>query len=440
MRGEDQLLNRIRSVMAPANPVSADAYEGDTGYFADLAERITTRRSAGLVVFEQPARRRVRPSPPGQDGRGSTAWRLVAPALSGLAVVAVVVSLTLVAGQRPAARRPGGGVTAAGATALPRFYITINNKVFLKPATVFVHSSATGRTLGSVSLPKSIGLFVRVAATKSDREFYIVADRIIGANFKDVAGLYRLRLAANGHVQSFTTLSTNLGGVGVNNTVGGISLSPDGTKLAVGVQITLMAYPDSEIVVIPLNHGPRRTWITRKEVAYLWDPIWTSNKDIAFVWRDHLRGPNTDYTVRSAERLLDTTAPGSNLLSSRVLATSTSSDKLGSIETAFAIPGGGPIIAATAKNVPSVGVPGQATARLVALSPVTGKVIKVFATQARRYRNLTTRLDADFFFFVYGLDSTGKHALVNAPRFGVLTAGKFTRLPGGPGEVLAAGW
>src|SRR5215472_10395250 len=108
MRGERELVNGVRSVMGPANPVPAGAYEGDTTYLADLADRVTALRSAAVS----------------HDRRGSSTWRLVAPALSGLAVVAVVVSLTLAAGQGPAARRSTGGASAV--TSLPRFYVTVN--------------------------------------------------------------------------------------------------------------------------------------------------------------------------------------------------------------------------------------------------------------------------------------------------------------------------
>jgi hypothetical protein len=146
-------------------------------------------------------------------------------------------------------------------------------------------------------------------------------------------------------------------------------------------------FPDAEIVVIPLNHGPRRVWVTRQERAFVSNPVWTSNKAIAFLWLDHLKGPLTNFTGRSQERLLSTIAAGSNLLSSRVLATSGPTDKLGDINFAFDVPPGGPIIAATARNVPPLGLHGQATARLVALSPATGKVIKVFGTRVMAYHN-----------------------------------------------------
>ena len=436
MRGELELVNAIRAVLAPANPVPAGDFEGDARFEADIAGRVTALRSAGLAAFDQPEPSRASQRAIGLDGgRGRTTWRLVAPALSGLAVVAVVVGLALAAGQGPAARRSSSG-PSAGAAPLPRYYITINSKHFNEPDTVFVHSSLTGRTLGSALIPESEGYFA-AAAARSDRDFFIVADRTIG-HLRSTAALYRLRLAENGRVRSFTTISANLG-FG-DNTINAIALSPDGTRLAVAVQIPHRKFPEAELVVIPLNHGPRRTWTTRPEPAFILTPTWTSKTNIAFLWWDQLRGNIFNFVARTQVRLLDTTRAGSNLLSSRVLLTSTPTGNLGEINEAFAGPRGGPIIAATARTVPPLSVHGRATARLVALSPATGKVIKVFASKVLRYHDLPGLIATNYFFRVYAVDASGSHALVTAPGFGMLTGGKFAKLPAGPGRIEAVGW
>jgi hypothetical protein len=424
MKGEQELVNKIRSVMEPANPVPVSAYESDVLYQADLADRIAALR-------RQPRRR-------GRDGaRSAVAWRVVAPALSGLAVVAVALSLALAgasAGRSPDRTGPAAG-SAAG---LPRYYVTINSKGLFKRFMLVVHGSLNGRTLAWLQLPKSKGINGWVTATRSDREFFIVADRTHG-NFYSKQGLYRLRLAPDGHVTSFTTLSTNLG-LGQANGIDGIALSPDGASLAVLVELTHLYSPAAELVVIPLNHPQEypRVWLDRQYGEYAWDPIWTSNQDIAFLWKDHLRGTENVFPGRTQERLLNTAAPGSSLLSSRVLATS--SAKVGLLSSALALPRGGPIIAGTYKDVPASGNHGRATVRLVAISPTTGKVTKVFFSQVVHFRTFAEHYDADFYYEVLGLDPTGRYVLGHFPRFGELTGGVVTPLPGGPGQVVSAAW
>jgi len=363
--------------------------------------------------------------------------------LSGLAVAAVVVILTLAGGStgRSAGQGHGTGPAVGTAAGLPRYYVTINNKGFLtfKPSTLIVHSTLTGKTIASLKLPKSKGLYGWVTAAKSDREFFIVGDRTPG-HFLSDAGLYRLRLARNGHVTSFTTLSSNLGFAEADN-IDGIALSPDGANLAVAVEITHGYTPQAEIAVIPLDHhAPRRVWIDRQFGEYAWFPVWTSNKDIAFLWWDHLKKPYVDFVARIQERLLNTAAPGSRLLSSRVLATA--SDKLGFIGSALATPRGGPIIAGAAKDVPAIGSHGQATVRLVAISPKTGKVTKVFFSRVVRFRTTNGRANADTLFRVLGVDATGRDVLgyYPAPHFGDLTGGVVTPLRSGPGIAISAAW
>ena len=430
MKGQRDLVNNIRSVMEPVNPVPASAYESDTLYQADLADRIAELR---LSEQTQPGRDRR------EGSRGAGAWRVAAPALSGLAVVAVVVSLALAGGSAnhsAGQHHLTGPAAAAGSP--PRYYVTINNKGFLtfKPSMLIVHSTLTGKTIASLKLPKSKGLYGWVTAAKSDREFYIVGDRTPG-HFLSAAGLYRLRLAQNGRVASFTTLSTNLGIAEADN-IDGIALSPDGTKLAVAVEITHGYTPQAEIEVIPLSRAPARVWIDRQFGEYPWYPVWTSNKDIAFLWWDHLKKPYADFIARVQERLLNTAAPGSSLLSSRVLVTA--SDKLGFIGTALAAPRGGPIIAGAATDVPAIGPHGKATVRLVAISPKTGKVIKVFFSHVVRYHTTFGRANANVFYRVTGLDASGRDVLGYYPHFGYLTGGVVTPLPSGPGLAVSAAW
>jgi hypothetical protein len=213
------------------------------------------------------------------------------------------------------------------------------------------------------------------------------------------------------------------------------------TKLAVTVEIPTSGTqfrPLSEIVVFSLHGGPARIWTAPHDPALLLDPAWVGgNRMLAFLLQDHLSGPVTDYTGRTRVFLLDTAAPGKSLLSSRVLATGGS---LGFIQTAYASQAGGPIITSAFLDSPATGSKGTATVRLVALSPKTGKVITTFVKYTLHYRNLAQKNDAAYSCLVFGLDATGKHALVSCPRFGRLSGGVLTPLPSGHSPLVGASW
>jgi hypothetical protein len=95
-----------------------------------------------------------------------------------------------------------------------------------------------------------------------------------------------------------------------------------------------------EIALYSLTGGPTRVWAAPSDVPALpWDPAWISQSNLAFVWQDKLRGSEAVFvTGRSQIRVLDTTAPGKNLLASSVLMSG--GGQLGFIQTASVGPGG----------------------------------------------------------------------------------------------------
>ena len=117
-----------------------------------------------------------------------------------------------------------------------------------------------------------------------------------------------------------------------------------------------------------------------------WNPVWINSSKLAVVWQDQLKGSTRYFfTGRSQIRVLDTSAPGHNLLaSSDVLLKG--GGHLGFMQAAGVGAGGSPIAVATVR-VTSIGRSGTATMLLAAVSP-TGAVIKTFATVTRGDRGL----------------------------------------------------
>ena len=426
-RYERNLVDQIRTAMAAGNPVPVQA-RADADR-PEAQERVVTLHLAAAAGPGQQARHPDREATAGQR----RTWRLVAPAAAALAVIALIAGLTLAAGSGPgrtAARAPAAGTSAQG---MPRYYVTING---LPPhTTAVVHDSLTGRPLSRVAIPGPVA--PSITAAHNDRVFVIDAVRIF-PHSEPATVLYLLRVTAGGRRATLTRLPIRATSPGSADVVDGMALSPDGARLAVALQVpTTGFHPRGEIVVLSLTGGPTRTWTAPGDNALPWDPAWTGGSEqLSFLWQDHIRGSVINFTARTQVRVLDTAAPGRNVLSARVLAAG--GGKLGFIQTAFAAPRRGPIIASAFRNSPAAGRSGTATVRLVALSARTGQVIKVLAARTVRYRGLRQQNQADASCQVLGLDATGQHALVDCPGFSRLDHGQLTRLPG-PG-VLAAAW
>lgn len=402
------LVDEVRSVMAPARPVTLTAFHGQEHDW-------------------------VRPV---QPARTSGRWRVLAPALSGLAVIAVVAGLTLVGGSAP----PPPSAGASGS--LPRFYVTING--FSPKETAIVHSTSTGRALTSVHIPSPSGGLALIAAGESDRVFYISTSAVLPGHRLTNTAILRLNLSANGRSAELTRPPINVvdpTGPAALATPEGIAVSPNGRQLALLLNVSDVSglHPQIDIEVVPLTAGRNPTiWRAKDDQGFGLDPVWANDKRLAFLWQDHFRGTEIDYTDRTAVRLLNTDSSSRNLLRSAVLVRG--GGTLGLIVSAYAAPGSGQVIAALARNTPAIGARGTALVRLVALSPVTGRITKVFASRTLRYHTADARFNDDFYYGVQGLDASGKDALVGGPHFGMISQGRFTPLPTGPGLVIAAAW
>jgi hypothetical protein len=409
------LVDEVRSVMAPARPVTSTAFQ------AWEHDWVRPAQAAGNL------------------GR----WRVLAPVLSGLAVIAVVMGLTLVGGSAPPP-------SSAGAPdSLPRFYVTING--FPPKETAIVHSTRTGRALTRVHISSPTSALALIAATRSDRVFYIVTSANLPGHRVSDTAILRLSLSANGRSAALTRVpvhvidpTTPAGGGLPGDIVAltqGIAVSPDGRQLALLLNFYKNNgfHPLTDIEVVSLTGGHRPAiWQANDDQAFGWDPVWVNDRRLAFLWQDHFRGTELDYTERTAVRLLNTGSPSRKLLSSSVLVRGGST--LGLIEAAYAAPGGGPVIAALARNTPALGGKGTALVRLAAISPVTGRITKVFASRTLRYHTEDARVNDDYYYGVLGFDASGKDALVSGPRFGMISQGRFTPLPTGPGLLTAAAW
>lgn len=194
---------------------------------------------------------------------------------------------------------------------------------------VKIRATATGRLLATISPPLPYNGFAGLTADASGRTFVFAAQRLWERNADDLPRLFKrddqtpmkfllVHITPAGYLQrAVLSLPQAITPAQVPT----IALSPDGTRLAVAFG----ARGQTAVVqVITLATGQARQWVAPHS---LWRPVlnregaWTADgRTLAF--EQHVisrsvvprRAPATTWM-----RLLDTTAPGTSLASSRLL-------------------------------------------------------------------------------------------------------------------------
>jgi hypothetical protein len=161
----------------------------------------------------------------------------------------------------------------------------------------------TRRVVGSVPPPLARTGFVWVAAGTDDRTFAL-ADEASAA----VIRFYLLHLAKDGKPDRLTPIP---GPVLRAAEIYGMALTADASELAVAWQNEPTGRQVSRVLVIPLAGGRTRTWASAAGAAtYV---SWAGDHTLVFDWQE-VAGQ-----ARSGIRLLDTAAPGTNPMASRLV-------------------------------------------------------------------------------------------------------------------------
>lgn len=382
--------------------------------------------------------RPLRPPAPGPR------WRLwLRPVTVGAAVIAIATVAALLAGL-PARQQPYVAPAPVSA-AMPRYYVTVAETTARTEAVV--RDSRSGRVTGTAALPSFFNPVSYIVASADERTFVLAIDMTItgtpgSANFR----FYRLPVSADGRPGRPTELPQSPPGAPV---VTGISLSPDGTRLAVSLEYATgftVADTYGGIQVINLATGTSRTWVARNYDTYWPGPPSWENGDttVAFTWW-HLTSVTTGAAAITGIRELDTSAAGSNLLASRLIPfaaptpfTAFTADTRSAIITSD----GREIVAAACQDTAPLGSwHGQITAQIIELSAADGRLLRVLRTQTVRYSTGEEHGTLSGECTLLSADPGGDHLLVQDFGFGRLDNGIFTPLPA-PADLnfLAAGW
>jgi hypothetical protein len=294
----------------------------------------------------------------------------VAAVLVVAAAAGVLVGAVLTAG-RPGGRTPVTGAgharSRAAATWYPAgplpaadagpgaapYFVTV---VFQRsPVPVTVNNAFTGQVLGTVRAPvKGIG-FAGVAAAGDDRTFVLAAQQ----TSPPVVVFYELRLLADGRVASLTRL-LSVASAGVP----AFAVSPDASRLAYATA--------HGIRVVSLATGASRSWTAggHTVVGTAAELSWAGDQTIAMYWVSAAAGSR-----QTGVRLLDTSAPGGDLLSSRLIIPVPDATAFGAFDelTGLLITPDGSRVFATVVT----GLPDNPGAEVVEFSARTGQALAV---------------------------------------------------------------
>jgi hypothetical protein len=352
-------------------------------------------------------------------------------------VIAVITAGALVAGLTPAHKAAADkpAVSGSALASLPRFYVTTSSTPDGRGIQAVVHTSASGQVVGTVPVPSaepvewadSGGTFVTAAA--DDRSFII---GVQGGQEPTKVGLdlrlFRFAISAAGKPGHLTELAP---APMPNETTEGIALSPDGKLLAVSLQNDSSPDAVGAIQVLDLVTGATRTWTAPAHSVYIpGPPSWADgSRVIAFTWL------NADQSgLMSAPRgirLLDTAAPGDNLVAGTVIVPS-GVVAAGSIVSAMITPDGRDVIVVTWRDLTPQARTHTVVVQFAELQASTGRLVRLLRTETARYDEVdVTTLEVSL--GVLSLGPQG-YALVQGVQFGWLDVGgpdpgRFTPLP-----------
>jgi hypothetical protein len=377
-------------------------------------------------------------------------WHLrLIPVAAAAAVVAIVaLAGSLVSGT--SSPRPPVTSTPVPAT-LPRYYITytyVNHAHQLAPQTeVVIRNSASGQVTGKVTvLSNGEPATLNATAAADDRSFIIGTSEWGPGGWPDYR-FFRLRISASGRPGPLTELASPV--VPRDYGVSGFALSPDGRLLAISTQFHPPGSTDwvGKIEVVNLATGKVRAWSAPPQGIHYYipgPPSWADgDRMIAFTWQRSVN-LTTSNTVMEGVRLLDTTAPGDNLMDSKSIVSSQAIQ--GTIQSALITPDGRDVIVAASRDIASGRNTGTVVARIVEVQADSGRAVRVLRTQTARYNQLT-QFVLNGSSEVLSLDPTGRYALVQCLQLGWMDIGApepggFTPLPAFPPgqEVFWAAW
>jgi hypothetical protein len=369
----------------------------------DIQEQLRRELTAVAERIQPEMLRPLRaPRPRGLLARHGRAVRLMAPVAAAAAVIGVVGSVTVASGPAKRGHVAGGDGRNAGR---PPYYVTLFNDL----GTVAVHDSATGAVLDSAKLPLHLSNGAHrlvyggaVSAAGDGRTFAVAVETTQVYTGMDSI-FFRLRLGPGGrsvHVTPIKVPSRPWASDPV------ISLTPDGTKLAIIYGSHVGTAAPVEVVNLVTGVVRTGTWAGPGYVDRL---SWADDRDLALDSISVEAAP-AGGSAPTGLWLLDTAAAGRDMRAASRLILPTAI-RAGHIQDAQILPGGRTAIAVVERS---------GSKSIVELAAGTGRVV----------RHLYGPVPAKGLpcGFIGGSFSAG-HVLAACPHLGRIDNGRFTQLP-----------
>jgi hypothetical protein len=408
----------------------------------DLEDRLRRDLTALADRAQLASLRGPQPHPVRRSHR-AVRWLAPAGAVAAVTVVAAVVvlaatghTLSIGSGSAVSTTTRPQAPASAPAPGMPRFYVVVYNTFVGEkiPTIAAIHDSATGKTLAKVPVPTLYSgggaNAAGISAAANDRTYLITET---GNN--DAIRFYRLQVAANGRSATVNRLAINWP-PGLSPDFAA-ALSPDGTRLAVAVQVCHRSgCVYSGIRVITLATGAVRSWTTTANGA-AFQASWAGNSRVSFEWQSSSKHPAR--ALRTSYRLLEVSGNGGNLLSGPIVATPRA-ELSGAMPAALFTADGSREITSTFTSTPDGRGTRTVVAKTVEASTSTGQVLRVLATTTATGASTDPNSSNSAASFEQGCDvfaaaPRGINLLASCGRFGRIGVNGFTPLPGSPGPA-----
>jgi hypothetical protein len=410
--------------------------------------RAATRAAAATVppdsapplrLPEDPAPRLWRGRRPRRGGSWLRPMTPLAAAAAVVAAIATGLAVTHSLHGHPGPP-PGGAAAGAQVSGVPTYYVALSDPVGT-PQRAVIRATGTGKVLTTVTPPRPYRGFTFVTGAADDRTFVLAAQRWWdttsgtsgpAAQNRDNTTpvvFFRLRFDPATRTARLTRLSHLVGPQA--SQLAGITLSPDGTRLAV-------ALPSARIAVFTLATGSARYWVWPGAVPS--PGTWVGNNKPSgqpLSWASDGRILAFQFWTESGGvtqvRLLDTTSPGGSLRAARAAVTFVGHGqvKTGPIGNSIITPDGTKIVTVASRTR-------GGRSEVMEFSVRTGQPVIPSPT------GNTTSLGP---WDVLWADSSGRTLIVEAqsglsgaPLTGVLRGGRFTPLPGAPADTTNMAW
>jgi hypothetical protein len=348
-----------------------------------------------------------------------------------VATAAVVAVSACTTSQPPPASVPSSA--APSPPGAPAYYVVVAG------LDVVVRASGNGHVTGSVALPEQAGNARAYAGGEvfgglDDRHFVIVFSRGGDLPGVEAATLFLLTVSPDGRPGRLDRLDYDNQGVPVT----GAALSPDGTQVV--LSLTSESPGQSvygSVVLINVPTGATATWTGQQAPGY-WPgvPSWAGDGTVEVPWWHSGPGSTSPASLMGV-REVNLATPGGSLLAAQLV---TYPAPVQGLQSAMIAPGGGYVVASSCRAGPGRHT---GTARILELSPATGRVVEVLRTQKTRFGNSADVQDAiSSSCRVLSPVNGGGLVLAQAFSFGRIDNGVFTSLPGTSPAVppVSAAW